>query len=185
MNHKKLLLEKKRQKALALLRKNRLKNRKDSKQRQDTSSKVQAGERIGAFFKLVKDVEIDDLLAAQQHVEDADFDVRRWIKQNRKSGISHQKQEAETDLQGEHTPVETAGGGILEEILSSHFRQNMHEWLSSIEPKEELNSTSIEDLEQHRKEILYRHKLLNAMVDATQKQLDGLDIQIRAKTQIQ
>ncbi len=185
MNYDKVPLEMKRQKTLALLRKNRLKNRIYGKQ-QDVSSEIQAGVRIGGFFKLVKDLEMDELLEIQQQLEGRDFDVRQWINQANKSSRSVKEPEHRTEVEGDQPPqASTSDGqkGFMEEALSAHFRQNMHVWLSSIEPKEELNTTSIDELKQHRSEIQYRSKLLKVMADASQRELDEIEIQIRAKTE--
>jgi hypothetical protein len=66
------------------------------------------------------------------------------------------------------------------EILSTHFQENIKSWVSSVDPKLELSSTPLAEIEQYQQEVQYRHKLLKVMLDATQKELNEIEIHIRA-----
>jgi hypothetical protein len=70
---------------------------------------------------------------------------------------------------------------LMAEIMSAHFRSNMEQWLGSANPEQELSSTPPEDLEGVQKEAQYRLSVLKQMVALAEREIDLLELQIRAK----
>jgi hypothetical protein len=68
----------------------------------------------------------------------------------------------------------------LERLGGQDFLKHMHVWLYGADVTFHPSSSSIEEIEQYRKEVRYRHSLLTAMLQATQKELDGLEAHLRA-----
>lgn len=73
----------------------------------------------------------------------------------------------------------------IREVISGHFKSNVFSWLGNVDSELGISSTSIEELENIQKEVRYRHKLLTAMLKSTEKELDNLEVEIRAKKAIQ
>lgn len=67
-------------------------------------------------------------------------------------------------------------------LLTPEFLRNVNHWLSSTEQFESnLSSTSVEELEQLKKEVQFRYDLLQALLDQTRGELNRLQLYIRAK----
>ncbi|MEA3277495.1 MAG: hypothetical protein U9Q81_19865 [Pseudomonadota bacterium] len=96
---------------------------------------------------------------------------------------------AELDIDSDAIPIGPGGeDAILESIKFDtlvkeipRLRDNFSEWLSSVDAEYTPNSSSLEELERHRKNVEYRLKALTVMLNATQHELDELIVTIRAK----
>jgi len=69
---------------------------------------------------------------------------------------------------------------LISELLSADFLENTQLWLTKVEDSSELSSTSLEELEEYRRQVIYRMKVLKIMLENTQSELDKLEVQIRA-----
>jgi len=69
---------------------------------------------------------------------------------------------------------------LISELLSADFLENTQLWLTKVEDSSELSSTSLEELEEYRRQVIYRMKVLKVMLENTQGELDKLEVQIRA-----
>lgn len=78
-------------------------------------------------------------------------------------------------------PASSKRRELLGEIASEHFRNGMGSWLTSITPDHGLSSTPAEELEKIRNELLYRLKLLESITSMMQKEIDGLESQIKTR----
>lgn len=70
---------------------------------------------------------------------------------------------------------------LFAEIASEHFRQGMGSWLTSIAPDHGLSATPVEELEKIHEEMLYRLKLVKTIGNLLQREIDALEIQIKAR----
>lgn len=68
---------------------------------------------------------------------------------------------------------------LLSSILSTDFLQNATQWLSSAPTDPELTSSSLEEIEALYKQSKYRYKVLSVLMDASQKELEAIELYMR------
>lgn len=67
---------------------------------------------------------------------------------------------------------------LISQLLTSDFLEHTRLWLgSSSDPRKELPSTSLEELETCQKQVKYRLKVLQVLLKDTQQELDYLTLQ--------
>lgn len=70
---------------------------------------------------------------------------------------------------------------LVSQLLSEDFLENTKLWLSSTsDPAKEQSSTSLEELESCHKQVKHRMKVLKVLLEDTQKELDHVELQLRA-----
>jgi len=70
---------------------------------------------------------------------------------------------------------------MLAEVVSEHFRTGMQGWMSSMGPEHGVTETAMDDLERIRDEAHYKVRLVGAVQTMLQRELDAVELQIRAK----
>lgn len=133
-------------------------------------------------------IETVDREQSEQDFDTQDFDgssnVTETIKLLRESirnRRANKKQSSTETHESLSSPASTERRQqLISELLSADFLQNTQLWLTKIEDGSELSSTSLEELEEYRRQVIYRMKVLNVMLENTQSELDKLDVQIRA-----
>lgn len=119
-------------------------------------------------------------------------DLRRYRRKRRREGTPTQVV-PELDIDSDTIPMGSTGENSLIEAIKfetlveeiPRLRDNFSEWLSSIDAEYTPNSSSIQELEQHRANVEFRLKALTVMLNATQQELDDLIVTIRAKQTVQ
>ncbi|MFK8183943.1 MAG: hypothetical protein AB8B99_11260 [Phormidesmis sp.] len=85
----------------------------------------------------------------------------------------------DVDLAAEFSPA--TQHRLISQLLSEDFLENTKLWLSSTsDPAKEQPSTSVAELESCHKQIKYRMKVLKVLLEDTQKELDHMELQLRA-----
>jgi hypothetical protein len=89
------------------------------------------------------------------------------------------------EAEGTTGPEHLAGHGarweeLLEGMGLDQFRESVLGWLGSAPLERELTSTSLSELERLRVETHCRLRILEEMLKATEREIDELDVQIRA-----
>jgi hypothetical protein len=99
------------------------------------------------------------------------------IMQSRRVRQKQLAAEGQSDLVVQLSQVERQQ--LLGDLLSTDFLQNTTQWLSSAPVDPELTSSSPQEIEAIHKQVLYRHRVLKVMLDATQQELDGIELYLR------
>ena len=68
---------------------------------------------------------------------------------------------------------------LLQDALSTNFFEQTTQWLASSAAEPDFSSTPVEEIEEIYQQVKYRHKVLKVMLEATQKELDHLQLHIK------
>ena len=164
-------LEEVRQQTWQRLRERRGQARSDQQGGKSQSTNL----HLEPFFRLDWGAEAG---SAELELENQLAEIRLRLQEARK--ISRDRQNQPTTEPEPSHPAEKRQE-FLQEVVSAHFKNNIQSWLSSVDPELGLSSTPLEELEQRRQEVQYRHKLLQVMLEATQRELDELELHVRAQ----
>lgn len=88
--------------------------------------------------------------------------------------------EGEVPSSSENQEKLTPSQTILEQLGGKEFLKHIHTWLYSADTTFSPSSSTLEEIEQYRKEVLYRQSMLKVMLEATQKELEGIEVHVRA-----
>ena len=174
-------LNEKRQQALQRLQKNR------GKQRFSPTQTRQVG--LESTQLLVKGYPTEEQLAQSIPTSDEPDTAYSLARKQ----VSHQEQEAweasqrlqeflrSKPLQQQDTsslPI-NKNLQLLHDALSTNFFEQTTQWLASSAAEPDFSSTPVEEIEEIHQQVKYRHKVLNVMLEATQKELDHLQLHIK------
>ena len=67
---------------------------------------------------------------------------------------------------------------LLQDALSTNFFEQTTKWLASSAHEPYFSSTPAEEIEEIYQQVKYRHKVLKVMLEATQKELDNLQLHL-------
>jgi hypothetical protein len=179
-----ILLEK-REKALQNLRERRKEDRKYTSDRSSSESNSSSFP-LEHFVQLDTELEAEiydsEQLLTESEPDQEIAEIRQRLRQV-KSLRRERKYQVELEPQTDYPALsgsQEKHQELMAEVLSAHFQDNIKLWVSSVDSKLELSSTSLAEIEQYQQEVQYRHKLLKVMLDTTQKELNELEIHIRA-----
>jgi|GEM_PF-6939239 len=165
-------IQKQRQQALQNLRERRQERRNE----EETGKNQQNSVNLESFFRLDWENEAENIELENQLAE-----IRLRLQKGKR--INQDRQNQPTTL-GEDTDSSKNRKELFKEILAGHFQNNIQSWISSVDPEPGFSSTPIEELEQYRLEVQYRYHLLKVMLEATQRELNDLELQIRMKKSV-
>jgi hypothetical protein len=177
------ILQQKREKALQNLRERRKEERKfinESSQFNSSSFPLESFVRLDT--ELEAEIYDSEQLLPEVESEKKLAEIRQRLRQA-KTIRRDLKYQVELNPETDYPLLpssEEKRQDLMGEILSTHFQENIKSWVSSVDPKLELSSTPLAEIEQYQQEVQYRHKLLKVMLDATQKELNEIEIHIRA-----
>lgn len=77
------------------------------------------------------------------------------------------------------TPIDTGKQQFLEDTLSTNFFQDAIHWLTRVDTELDFSSTPLEEIEELYQKVKYRHKVLQMMLNDTQKELDHIQLHIQ------
>jgi hypothetical protein len=100
---------------------------------------------------------------------------RRKAQQDSASGV---QEEALTRLSARERQQ------LVSDLLSSQFLDNAFQWLSSAKTGPELSSSSLEEVEAIYQQSRYRYRVLKAMLDESEKELDTIELHLRMMRQL-
>ena len=74
---------------------------------------------------------------------------------------------------------------LLEQLGGSAFLKHMHTWLYSADTTFHPSSSTLDEIEQYRKEVRYRYNVLKEALTVTQKELEAIEVHVRAVKAVQ
>ncbi len=74
---------------------------------------------------------------------------------------------------------------LLDQLGGSAFLKHMHTWLYSADTTFHPSSSTLDEIEQYRKEVQYRYNILKEALVMTQKELEAIEVHVRAVKAVQ
>jgi hypothetical protein len=108
---------------------------------------------------------------------------RKFLREMRVECFRELKEPAESGAEAQPQPSKIQD--LLTEIASAHFRTGMGAWLTGVQPDHGFYSTPADELQKTPGELRYRLKLLNATSQMMQREIDALEIQIKARHKLE
>lgn len=187
-------LDEKRQQALQSLQENRGKERLRhlSSRKAEVESTQLLLKSYPTAEQLQEQLNFTDVLPSSEEVEQLSrfAKVQQQVYQREEEALEaverlkkflQARYEDQNSSTTEAFPALTGSGKqqFLKDTLSTNFFQDAIHWLTRVDTELDFSSTPLEEIEALYQKVKYRHKVLQTMLNDTQKELDRIQLHIQ------